>query len=109
MWIYAMCLEMVASVCRLAELVQRKDRDLAQQMRRASMSAPLNFQEGQYSRGGNQVARFHDAMGSAKETMACLDVCVAARYLTQAQVEADLDRIDQIVAGIYRCCHPRRT
>jgi four helix bundle protein len=108
MWIYEMCLEMVASVCRLADRVQRKDKDLARQMRRACMSVPLNFQEGLYSRGGSQIARFHDAMGSAKETMACLDVCVAARYLTPAEVAADLDRIDQVVAGMYRCCNPRR-
>jgi len=32
--------------------------------------------------------------------MACLDVCVAARYLTQAQIAADLNRIDQVVAGL---------
>jgi four helix bundle protein len=108
MWIYEMCLEMVASVCRLADVVQRRDKDLAQQMRRACMSVPLNFQEGLYSRGGSQVARFHDAMGSAKETMACLDVCVAARYLVQSQIDTDLNRIDQVVAGIYRRCHPRR-
>ncbi|HMI93478.1 MAG TPA: four helix bundle protein [Polyangiales bacterium] len=108
MWIYEMCLEMIASVCRLADLVQRRDKDLARQMRKACTSVPLNFQEGQYSRGGNQIARWQDAMGSAKETMACLQVCVAARYLTQTQVDADLDRIDQIVAGLYRRCHPRR-
>ena len=108
MWIYNRSLELVASVCRLAEIVQRKDKSLADQMRRAVTSVPLNFQEGCYSRGGNQLARWHDAMASAKETMACLDVSVAARYLTRGHVEADLDRIDQVVAGIYRRCHPKR-
>src|SRR5262249_6560741 len=79
MRIYQVSLEVVASVCSLAERVQQYDKDLARQMRRASSSVPLNMSEGMYSRGGNRIARFHDAMGSARETMACLHVCVAAR------------------------------
>jgi four helix bundle protein len=45
MWIYELALEMVGSVYRLAAEVQRRDKDLARQMRRACMSVPLNFQE----------------------------------------------------------------
>ena len=93
MRIYQVSLDVVASVCELTNRVQQHDKDLAQQMRRACTSVPLNMQEGLYSRGGSRVARFHDAMGSAKETMACLHVCVAASYLGQAQVEADLAQL----------------
>jgi len=107
MRIYEVSLAVVRSVCALANRVQQKDKDLARQMRRACTSVPLNMQEGLYGRGGTRVARFHDAMGSAKETMACLHVCVAAGYLVQAQVEADLVRIDHVVAGLYRLCHRR--
>jgi len=107
MRIYELSLGIVASVCALANRVQQHDKDLAQQMRRACTSVPLNMQEGLYSRGGSRVARFHDAMGSAKETMACLHVCVAAKYLAQLQVDTDLARIDQVVAGLYRLCHRR--
>jgi hypothetical protein len=46
-------------------------------------------------------------MGSAKETMACLHVCVAARYFAQSQVDADLARIDHVVDGLYKLCHRR--
>ena len=108
MRIYTLSLETVAIVVALARLVQQFDKDLAQQMRRACTSVPLNMQEGLYSRGGSRVARLHDAMGSAKETMACLHVCVAAKYLAQVQVDADLKRIDQVVAGLYCLSHRRR-
>ena len=107
MRIYTVSLEIVASVCALANRIQQHDRDLARQMRRACSSVTLNMAEGMYSRGGNRVARFHDAMGSAKETMACLHVCVAAKYVVQAQVDADLARIDHVVGGLYRLCHRR--
>lgn len=109
MRIYKLALELVASVCRLAdEEVKRRDPNLASQMKRAVVSVPLNMQEGLYGRGGTRVVRLHDSMGSAKETMACLDVCVAARYLKQPQIDADLVRIDQIVGGLYCLAHKRR-
>ena len=108
MRIYSLSLDIVASVCALANSVQRQDKDLARQMRRAVTSVPLNMQEGLYGRGGTRTARLHDAMGSAKETMACLHVCVAAKYLGQAQVVNDLARIDSVVAGLYRLAHRQR-
>ena len=107
MRIYEVSLQVVESVSSLANRVQQHDRDLARQMRRACSSVTLNIAEGMYSRAGNRLARFHDAMGSAKETMACLQVCVAAKYLAQSQVHADLARIDHVVGGLYRLCHRR--
>jgi len=107
MKIYQLALEMVASVYRLAEVVQRRDKDVANQMRRAAVSVVLNMAEGMYSQGGRKVARYFDSMGSARETTACLEVCVATRLLSQAQVAADLVRLDVIIAGLYRLCHKR--
>ena len=107
MRIYDVSLKVVEEVCRLAGRVQQHDKDLARQMRRACSSVPLNMQEGMYSRGGNRTARFHDAMGSARETMACLHVCVAARYVEREAVIGTLEHIDHVVAGLYRLCHTR--
>jgi four helix bundle protein len=107
MKIYELALEMVASVYRLAELVQRRDRDLASQMRRAAASVVLNMAEGMYSQGGRKGARYFDSMGSGRETVACLHVCVATRQLAQARVDADLERLDRIIGGLYRLCHKR--
>src|SRR5690349_10889926 len=107
MRIYRIALELVASVVKLSRKVQAHDPDLARQMRRSVASVPLNMQEGLYSRGGNRIARFHDAMGSAKETMASLDISVAAEYLPPEAVVDDLERIDHIVATLWKMAGPR--
>ena len=98
---------MVGSVARLSRRVGEQDADLARQMRRASVSVPLNIQEGLYSLGGNRRARLHDAMGSARETMASLEVCVAAGYVTAAEAAADLDRVDHIIGGLWKLARRR--
>jgi len=102
MRIYQVALDLVESVMRLSRKVQPHDPDLARQMKRALASVPLNMQEGLYSQGGNRAARFHNAMGSARETMAALQVAVCAEYLTRAEVEADLDRVDHVVATLWK-------
>jgi len=96
MRIYQLALEVVASVYRLAAEVQPRDKDLASQMRRACASMVLNMGEGMYSQGGRKVSRYFDSMGSARETTACLHICVAARLLSQAKVDADLVRLDDV-------------
>jgi four helix bundle protein len=106
--IYRIALELVASVVKLSRKIREHDPDLARQLCRAVVSVPLNMQEGLYSRGGNRVARFHDAMGSAKETMAALDVSVAAEYLPPESILDDLERIDHIVATLWKMSGPRR-
>ena len=109
MRIYQAALELVGIVVGLAKRVQVHDADLARQLRRAVVSVPLNIAEGMYGRGGNKVARYSDAMGSAKETMAGLEVSVCAQYLAQEQVADALGHIDHIVGGLWRLCNkPRR-
>ena len=102
MKIYAVMIAMVKSVCALSRKVQQHDPDLAKQMRRAATSVALNGVEGWHSHGGNRVARFVNAMSSARETVACLDLSVACGYLTDAEVEVDLDRLDHITAVMWR-------
>jgi hypothetical protein len=58
--------------------IEARDGDLARQMRRAMASVALNIAEGQGSRGGNQRARFATALGSMRETKACIDVAEAS-------------------------------
>jgi hypothetical protein len=66
-------------------------------------SAVLAFgvAEGMYSRGGNRAARYHTALGSARETMACLEVAVAMGYLEQADAVVR-DRLGRIVGTLVR-------
>ena len=57
------------------------DADLARQMRRAMASITLNIAEGSYARGRNRHALYQVALGSAKETRACLDVARSFGYV----------------------------
>lgn len=41
----------------------------------------LNCGEGCYSRGRNRQARYHSALGSARETLSCLEVAHALGYI----------------------------
>ena len=103
--IYGVALEVVGQVAVVARRVGRSDGDLARQMRRSSTSVPLNISEGVHSRGGNQMARFQDAMASARETVAALEVSVAAQYITDDALGELLDRLDHIVATLWKLIH----
>ncbi|MCC6525013.1 MAG: four helix bundle protein [Polyangiaceae bacterium] len=67
--------------------LERCDPDLARQCRKALASAPLNVAEGSYNRGGNRPARYHTALGSLREVLACLEVAAALGYLPEVDAE----------------------
>ena len=67
----------------LVEAIQRRDRDLASQLRRAISSIALNLSEGLGNTAGNARLRFETARGSLKEAQAGIRVAVAWRYITQ--------------------------
>jgi four helix bundle protein len=60
----------------------------------------LNLAEGTYSCGRNRAARYHSALGSARETLACLEVAAVCGY-----IQPDLtfhDQLDRIVATLVK-------
>jgi four helix bundle protein len=65
----------------MASAIDRRDPDLARQLRRASSSVALNLAEGSGSFGRVRTARYRTALGSARETMACLQVAEAYGYV----------------------------
>ena len=99
--VYPVILEVVGALRSVIGEVERKDPDLGRQMRRAAASVALNASEGMYSRGRNQSARYHTAMGSMRETLSCIEVGVALGYLDGVD-GALLDRIDRIIATLYK-------
>ena len=99
--IYSVSIEMIRALRPLVERIAKQDSNLADQLRRAASSVPLNLNEGAYSQGGNVRARFHNALGSAAEVRACLDVAEAFGYVEK--VDPGLrDMIDHIVATVHR-------
>ena len=79
--IYPVLLELVRLLAVLLKKLERRDPDLARQCRRALSSAALNVAEGSYSRGKNRAARYHTALGSLREVLACFEVAEALGYL----------------------------
>ena len=98
--IYPVILEVLRGLRPLVRRIELRDRDLARQLRRCSASIALNVAEGMYSRGGNRTTRYHSALGSARETLACLEVAEARAYLS-ADV-ALTERLKRIIGTLVK-------
>ena len=99
--IYAFIVETIAVVRPVVEQIARKDPDLGRQLRRSLPSVALNVAEGSGSRGRNRAARYHNALGSAREVVATFDVAVALGYVAPFEVEL-LRRFDRIIGTLVR-------
>jgi four helix bundle protein len=99
--IYPVLLDLVRSVRPLVHQLERRDPDLAKQCRRALTSAPLNVAEGSYNRGKNRPARYHTALGSLREALACLEVAAALGYLPEVEPQIR-QRFDHVLGTLVR-------
>jgi four helix bundle protein len=99
--------EMVALVHGLAGKVARQDRDLSQQMKRASTSAALNASEGLWAKAGKRRSRLEDAVNSARETLMALRVAAACGYLGQEEAGVAIEQLDNIVPVLWVLAYRR--
>ena len=99
--IYPVLLELVRDVGPMIREVDRRDPDLARQCRRALCSAPLNVSEGMYNRGRNRGARYHTALGSLREALACFEVATALGYMPAIDDELRR-RFDHVLGTLVR-------
>jgi four helix bundle protein len=84
--------------------IERRDRDLGNQLRRAASSVALNIAEGSGSHGGTRLARYRTALGSARETVACLDVATALGYVegVDGLLASRLDEVQAMLVALVR-------
>ena len=79
--IYGVMLQVLRDLKRAILQIEKCDADLARQMRRAAASVVLNLAEGSGSSGGVRRVRYKTALGSARETRACLEAAEALGYI----------------------------
>ena len=99
--IYPVILQLLSDLRPIVERLQTRDADLARQMRRAGSSMALNASEGAYSQGRNKRARYFVALGSARETLSCVEVGAALGYLEPIDA-ATLDRFHHVIGTLVR-------
>jgi four helix bundle protein len=97
--VYRVAIEFVSWVAELLDgPMDAKRGSAAKQLERASTSIPLNIAEGNGKRSQKDRSRYLDiARGSALESAACLDVFVARKVLTPADVASGKDLLRRIV------------
>ena len=99
--IYDDMLEVIRTLRPLLVAIERRDPDLARQLRRASSSVALNLAEGSGSFGGTRTTRYRTALGSARETLSCLQVADAFGYLDTLPNNLH-DRMNRVVGTLVR-------
>ena len=99
--IYTTVIDVLRELRPIATRIEACDRDLARQLRRAASSMALNASEGSGCSGGTRRERYRNALGSARETGACLDVALAFGYVDEIDTKL-LDALDHVRATLFR-------
>jgi four helix bundle protein len=107
MRVYQEAIEMNRTLARVARRIERHDRDLMRQLKRAASSVALNIAEGLGTLAGNRELRFQTALGSAREVRACLDVASAWGYLGATDVEV-LAQVERVTGMLFNLVRARR-
>ena len=81
--------------------IARRDSDLGRQMKRCASSVALNVAEGMYSRGKSRDARYHTALGSAREVLSCLEVAHAMGYVAAPETK-HVQTLNQIIGTLVK-------
>jgi four helix bundle protein len=99
--IYTTIIDVMRGLRPIVSQIELHDRDLARQLRRAAASIALNTSEGSGCSGGTRRERYRNALGSARETGACLDVALALGYLDGVDAKL-LDALDHVRATLVK-------
>ena len=101
-------LELIRALRAPLSSLERSDRSLADQARRAATSVPLNISEGNRRVGKDRVHFFRIAAGSAAEVRTALVVAVSWGYLTEEETQPALKLADRLLAILWRLTHAKR-
>jgi four helix bundle protein len=97
--VYQVAVRFLPLAATIADSLPPRYASLADQLRRASLSIPLNIAEGSGKRSGPDQRRFYAiARGSAMECAAILDACTALTLIEQPRAE----EADQLLLSTVR-------
>src|ERR1019366_9084534 len=99
--IHDVMLDAITTMRPMVRAIERHDRDLASQLKRAASSVVLNLAEGSGSFGGVRTQRYRTALGSARETVACLLVAERFGYV-EAMPAVLVARMNRVVGTLVR-------
>jgi four helix bundle protein len=98
---YEVTKDLILALRPIAAKIERNDRALADQLRRAATSIALNLAEGAQSLKGNKPKHYAIAHGSAAEVRAALEVAVAWGWIDESPEAARLmDRLMGLLWGL---------
>jgi four helix bundle protein len=102
---YEVSIDVIKSLRVVIPQIERNDRDLADQIKRAASSVALNLAEGQRLTKGNKPKHYAIAHGSANEVRAALHTALAWGWIEDAAPQ--LAALDRLLALLWRLTHPR--
>ena len=100
---YEIAKELITSLRPIVPVIERQDRALADQLKRAASSVLLNLAEGQKFTNGNRRKHYEIAQGSANEVKAALDAAEAWGWIEVGDPEREL--IDRLLAVLWKLTH----
>jgi four helix bundle protein len=98
-------IELIEALVPVITVVQRRDRSLSDQLRRAANRVALNIGESNHSDPGNRRARLFTAAGSASEVRVALRVAVASRCAREAETALARELVDRVIAILWKLTH----
>ena len=96
---------LIRSLAEPLASLDRRDPDLARQLRRAASSVSLNLSEGNRRMCKDRIHLWRVAAGSADEVVASLRVAEAFGYLGEAATAGPLRLCDRVLAMLWRLTH----
>ena len=98
-------LDLVRLLVPVMDILEKKDRDLASQIRRAATSLPLNLAEGNGREGRDRIRCFRIARGSAEEVRWAVRVAMAWQLVHEeatSQILQVADDLCRMTRGLVR-------
>ncbi|MEZ5990379.1 MAG: four helix bundle protein [Planctomycetota bacterium] len=92
----------MAALRRPAAVLERRDPDLARQLRRAASGVALGISEARLRAGRDRTHLFRIAAGSAAEVGTALALAEAWGHLERASIEEAVDLLDRVRAMLWR-------